>query len=692
MSADLSPGENPGALAWGAGRAGKAAYLIAILFSAFQLWTAAYSPLPSQIVRSVHVGFLLLLTFALLANRRQARDAGFRAGWALGLLSFAVGLYHWVFYEGLILRAGDPSTADLVVGVVATLLVFEAARRLMGISLPLICAAFLAYALLGQHLPSPLNHRGCDFAQVVDQMFLGTEGIYGVPTYVSSSFIFLFILFGSFLERAGMIRLFTDVALGTVGHSRGGPAKVAVISSGLMGTINGSGVANVVTTGQFTIPLMKRFGYPGYFAGAVEATASMGGQIMPPVMGAVAFIMAETIDVPYAEICKAAAIPAILYFGTAFWMVHLEAGKRGLLGLPPEQCPSAFQALKRDWFLILPLAALVWLLFSGYTPLFAGTVGLALTALVVLGAPVASALGPKALRLAFWALLGLAAGSFLRFGIDAIVALVAVLVLGCAFLKGGRETLRLCRDSLADGARHALPVGVACALVGTIIGSLTLTGAASNFASYIVDVGRGSLFLSLLLTMLACLVLGTGIPTIPNYIITASIAGPALLELGVPLIVSHMFVFYFGIMADLTPPVALAALAAQPIAGASHMRIGFEATRIAVAGYVVPFMAVYAPALMLQPGDPLAASVGLIPAASYVVLKAVIAIGLWGGAATGWLLGPLGWAERALCVVAASLLVLALPVTDEAGFALTALVVGRHWWRQTRQRPAARPA
>lgn len=692
MSADLSPGENPGALAWGAGRAGKAAYLIAILFSAFQLWTAAYSPLPSQIVRSVHVGFLLLLTFALLANRRQERDAGFRAGWALGLLAFAVGLYHWVFYEGLILRAGDPSTADLVVGVVATLLVFEAARRLMGISLPLICAAFLAYALLGQHLPSPLNHRGYDFAQVVDQMFLGTEGIYGVPTYVSSSFIFLFILFGSFLERAGMIRLFTDVALGTVGHSRGGPAKVAVISSGLMGTINGSGVANVVTTGQFTIPLMKRFGYPGYFAGAVEATASMGGQIMPPVMGAVAFIMAETIDVPYAEICKAAAIPAILYFGTAFWMVHLEAGKRGLLGLPPEQCPSAVAALRRDWFLILPLAALVWLLFSGYTPLFAGTVGLALTALVVLGAPVASALGPKALRLAFWALLGLAAGSFLRFGIDAIVALVAALVLGCAFLKGGRETLRLCRDSLADGARHALPVGVACALVGTIIGSLTLTGAASNFAGYIVDVGRGSLFLSLLLTMVACLVLGTGIPTIPNYIITASIAGPALLELGVPLIVSHMFVFYFGIMADLTPPVALAALAAQPIAGASHMRIGFEATRIAVAGYVVPFMAVYAPALMLQPGDPLAASVGLIPAASYVVLKAVIAIGLWGGAATGWLLGPLGWAERALCVVAASLLVLALPVTDEAGFALTALVVGRHWWWQARQRPAARPA
>jgi TRAP transporter 4TM/12TM fusion protein len=411
---------------------------------------------------------------------------------------------------------------------------------------------------------------------------------------------------------------------------------------------------------------------------------------MPPVMGAVAFIMAETIDVPYVEICKAAIIPALLYFGTAFWIVHLEAGKRGLLGLPPDQCPSAIAALKRDWYLILPLLALVWLLFSGYTPLFAGTVGLALTAIVVLGAPVAGAIGPRGPRLLFWVAVGLAASAFLRYGISAVAALVALLVGACWLAKGGRETLLLCRDSLADGARHALPVGVACALVGTIIGSLTLTGAASNFAGYIVDIGKDSLFLSLLLTMVACIVLGTGIPTIPNYIITASIAGPALLELGVPLIVSHMFVFYFGIMADLTPPVALAALAASPIAGASHMRIGFEATRIAIAGYVVPFMAVYAPALMLQPGDGLAAAIGLIPAAAYVTVKAVIAIALWGAAATGFLIGPIGWAERAFAVIAASFLVVALPVTDEIGFLLSGLFVAWHWWhhRQPAQRPA----
>ncbi|WP_349261864.1 TRAP transporter permease [Geminicoccus sp.] len=654
---------------------------IALAFSAFQLWTAALSPLPSMVVRSVHVGFLLLLCFTLLAERGPGRSR--LVGWALGIGGFVLGLYHWVFHDALILRAGDPTTTDLVVGVLVILLVFEASRRLLGLALPIICAVFLLYALFGEYAPRPLDHRPYDFAQVVDQMFLGTEGIYGTAIYVSSSFIFLFILFGSFLERAGMIRLFNDIAMGTVGHSQGGPAKVAVISSGLMGTINGSGVANVVTTGQFTIPLMKRFGYRPAFAGAVEATSSMGGQIMPPVMGAVAFIMAETIDVPYVEIAIAATIPAILYFATAFWVVHLEAGRHGLVGLPKSECPSALGALRRDWFLILPLAALVWLLFAGYTPMFAGTIGLALTALVVLGTPISQAIPRHALRILFWIAIGLGAAAFGRYGIGVIALLIVLLVLACLVVKGGRTTLLLCRDALADGARHALPVGIACALVGTIVGTLTLTGMASNFAGWIVDIGQNSLLLSLLLTMLACLVLGTGIPTIPNYIITSSIAGPALAELGVPLLVSHMFVFYFGIMADLTPPVALAALAASPIAGASHMRIGFTATRIAIAGYVVPFMAVYSPALMLQGDDYLATA--------YVVIKALVSIGLWGGATVGWLLGPLNWPERVFAAAAATLLVLALPVTDELGFGLSLLFLGWHWWR-TRSRSVSRLA
>ncbi|MDI4665832.1 TRAP transporter permease [Xanthobacter autotrophicus] len=664
-------------LTWGAGLWGRAVFWIAVAFSSFQIVTAAWSPLPSQIVRSVHVGFLLLVVFAIAGNHKGGGER--LALWGLGILSFVVGLYHWVFYADLIQRAGDPSTLDIVVGTLAVALVFEGSRRLMGAALPIMCGMFILYGLFGEYLPAPLDHRPFDYVQVVDQMFLGTEGIYGTPTYVSSSFIFLFILFGAFLERAGMIQLFNDLAMGTVGHAKGGPAKVSVISSALMGTINGSGVANVVTTGAFTIPLMKSFGYRPAFAGAVEATASMGGQIMPPVMGAVAFIMAETIDVPYASIATAAVIPAFLYFFTVFIMVHLEAGKHGLSGLPKSQCPDALGALRNRWYLLLPLAALVWLLFSGYTPLFAGTVGLALTALIVLGTPVARLIGPYGLRVVFWIALGLAAGSFIEYGINGVAVVVLALILLLLFVKGGRATLRISLESMADGARNALPVGIACALVGTMIGVFTLTGVATTFATFVVEVGKSSLFLSLVLTMIACLILGMGLPTIPNYIITASIAGPALLALGVPLIVSHMFVFYFGIMADLTPPVALAAFAAAPIAGASGQTIGWIATRIALAGYVVPFMAVYSPALMLQDGDPMAGAIGFWPAVAYVVLKAVIAIILWAGTATGYLLGPLNVLERILAFMAAALLIMALPLTDEAGFAMAVGFLAWHY-------------
>ncbi len=598
---------------WGSGAGARILFAIAVAFSVFQLWTSAYSPLPSQVVRSVHVGFLLLLLFGLYAN--AATDAARRTVfWLAAVVAFALSLYHWIFYEDLLIRAGEPSHTDIVIGVLAVGLVFWAGKKMMGWTLPLICLIFLAYGLFGQYLPHPFNHRGYDFEQVVEVLFLGTEGIYGTPIYVSSSYIFLFILFGAFLERAGMIQLFNDIAMGTVGASRGGPAKVSVISSALMGTINGSGVANVVTTGAFTIPLMKRSGFRPAFAGGVEAVASMGGQIMPPVMGAVAFIMAETLGLPYVEIVKAAIVPAILYFITVFVMVDLEARRLRMKGLNKSEMPSALEAIRRRWFLILPLAALVWLLFSGYTPLFAGTVGLSLTALIILGVPVSGGLSMP-LRVLFWIALGvMSAAAFgttfnifgyaLR-GITLIILLVALLVAINFAVRGGRETLSLCLESLAEGAKNALPVGIACALVGVIIGILALTGAGSTFARVIVSVGENSLFFSLVLTMLACLVLGMGIPTIPNYIITSSIAGPALLHLEVPLLVSHMFVFYFGIMADLTPPVALAAFAAAPIARESGMKIGMQAIRIAVAGFAVPFMAVYEPVIMLQEGGPL---------------------------------------------------------------------------------------
>lgn len=650
---------------------GRILFWIAVVFSVFQIATAAHLiDFASQVTRAFHVGFLGLLGFPLLAALRQKAGAWRVIAWGMAALCVGVALYQWWEYTPLLLRAGDPLPRDIVVGVIALFVVFAAAWALMGPALPIIAGSFLAYCLFGEYLPSPLNHRGYDFSQVVDHMAYGTEGIYGIPTYVSATYIFLFILFGAFLERAGMIRLFTDVSLGLVGHRQGGAAKVSVVSSGLMGTISGSGVANVVTTGQFTIPLMKSFGYRPAFAGGVEATASMGGQIMPPVMGAVAFIMAETLGVEYIEVVQAALIPAILYFASAFWMVHLEAGRHGLKGMSADELPSPLKAIRKGWHLILPLAVLVYLLFSGYTPLFAGTIGLALTVMLILGGSVALGLPAGVIRMIFWVGLGLTAAAFFKFGITIVAAAILALIFVNIFVKGGHETLAICRDSLAEGAKTALPVGIACALVGVIIGTMTLTGAANTFGQFIVSVGESSLFLSLVLTMITCIILGMGIPTIPNYIITSSIAGPALLTLGVPLIVSHMFVFYFGILADLTPPVALACFAAAPIARESGLKISMEAIKIAAAGFVIPFMAVYTPALMLQDGGPLAASIGYIPAVGYIVLKTLLAIGLWGTAVIGWLGRRLNWMERVLAMLAAFTLVAALPLTDQIGFAL----------------------
>jgi len=666
------------------GTVGRLLFWIAVAFSVFQIATAAHLiDLPSQIVRALHVGFLLLLGFPLAALANEWSRPFRMIAMALALAGVAVAAYQWVDYAPLLLRAGDPLGRDLAMGTLAIALVFAAAWVVMGPALPIIAGLFLAYCLFGEYLPAPLDHRGYDWDQVIDHMAYGTEGIYGIPVYVSSTYIFLFILFGSFLERAGMIKLFTDVSLGLVGHRIGGPAKVSVIASGLMGTISGSGVANVVTTGQFTIPLMKRFGYRAAFAGGVESTASMGGQLMPPVMGAVAFIMAETLGIEYVEVVKAALIPAVLYFASALWMVHLEAAKRGLHGLAKADLPSPLAALQARWYLLLPLAVLVYLLFSGYTPLFAGTVGLALTVLLVLGGSIALGLPAGVIRTIFWVGLGVVAAAFFQFGLPFIAAAIALLIGVNAFRSGGRETLLACRDSLAEGARTALPVGVACAVVGLIIGTMTLTGAANTFGQFIVHIGETSLFLSLVLTMITCIVLGMGIPTIPNYIITSSIAGPALLALGVPLIVSHMFVFYFGILADLTPPVALACFAAAPIAKENGLRISLEAIKVAAAGFVIPFMAVYTPALMLQVGGPLAERLGYLPAVLYIITKVVLAIGLWGTAVIGWAGVRLSVAPRILAIAGAVSLVAASPILDAVGFALAAAFV-LFAWRATR--------
>lgn len=645
--------------------------VFALLFSIFQLVIAAdLVALSSLPIRSIHVGFLALLTFILYpAFKKSSLSAVAWYDWVLGLAGFAIGFYHLVFEADVIQHSGEPTSMELVLGTAMVVLVFEGTRRVMGWALPIVCGLFLAYGLFGQNLPGGLAHRGYDFSAIVNQLYLGTDGIYGTPTLVSATYIFLFILFGSFLEHAGMIRLFNAIALGFVGHAKGGPAKVAVLSSGFMGMISGSGVANVLTVGQFTIPLMKRFGYTPVFAGAVEATASMGGQIMPPVMGAVAFIMAETLNLPYAEIVKAAIIPALLYYFTAFTMVHLEAGRAKLMGLPKDQCPNPWKHMRENWYLMVPLLILVFMLFHGFTPKFAGMMGLCMTALLILGAALAARIHSTAFRYVLWFGLGLGASTFLKWGIQPVLAVIAALVVACLFVQGGKKTLHTLLAGLTDGAKQAVPVGLACAVVGVIIGVLSLTGAATSFAGVVLQVGETSVFLSLLLTMLVCLVLGMGIPTIPNYIITSSIAAPALLKLGVPLLVSHMFVFYFGIMADLTPPVALAAFAAASIAKASPMKIGLKAVQIAVAGFVIPFMAVYDNALMLQ-GN------WTYLAVAYVVFKCLLAIVLWGGVVVGHLHANLGVAQRVWCAITAGLLVSAYTLTDEIGFGMAVVLIG----------------
>lgn len=647
---------------------------VALAFSLFQLTVATFHPWSSQLIREWHVAFLLVLTFLLYPAVRRSGDERFPqlGGGYLGLLLAGVvallAAYYGFFEHDLIARAGDPTASDLVVGVALLLLCFEAARRILGWPLPLLCLLFLLYALFGQWAPGALAHRGYSWQQVVEQLSFGAEGIFGIPIFVSATYIFLFILFGAFLERAGMVQLFNDVALGLVGRAAGGAAKVSVLSSALMGTISGSAVANVLTTGQFTIPLMKRGGFSPVFAGAVEATASMGGQIMPPVMGAVAFIMAENIGVPYAEIVRAAVIPALLYFAAVFWMVHLEAKRQGLRGLTPEECPSAWQALKARWYLVLPLVGLVWLLFAGYTPMYAGMAGLALTGVLVLGTAVAALLSRRLFRYTFWIAVGLIGALVVRWGVVPILLLLALLALLLLWRREGRHTLLLVRESLIVGAMQALPVGVACAIVGVIIGVLTLTGAATSLASAILTVGERHLLLALLLTMVICLVLGMGIPTIPNYIIVSAIAAPALLDLGVPLIVSHMYVFYFGLMADLTPPVALAAFAASSVAKSPPLPTSLKAFQLGIAGFTVPYLAVYDPALMLQ---------GEAPwwGVAWAVGRALLAIGCWGMAVVGWGgAAPLTWPQRWVAVVAAVLVATPSWMTDLLGVLAAAVL------------------
>jgi len=652
-------------------------FAIAVGMSLFQVYTAGFGLLNAHVQRSIHLAFILSLTFLLFPLRpgRKTRAEGVPLlDLALAVAGAGVGLYIFWDYQQIVLRAGMPSTTDLALAFACVLLVMEASRRVVGLPMGILAAVFLLYAYFGPYMPGIFGHRGYAINEIADYMYLTTEGIFGIPLGVSSTYIFLFILLGAYLEQAGIIGFFSDLAMCLAGHTKGGPAKVAVFSSALLGTVNGSAIANVVTTGAFTIPLMKRTGFRAEFAGAVEATASMGGQIMPPVMGAVAFIMADTLGIPYIEICKAAVIPAVLYFLGVAVMVHFEAGRTGLKGLSRADLPKFSRVIANGWFLLVPLAALIYLLLAGYTPLFAGFYGIVLAvALIMVRKLVEVHEGPAFRGLTAAAV---AAGGILiyRYNLPGVLALHGFLIALCLFRPETRKTLFELVRSLHNGARSALGVAIACAVIGIVVGVATMTGFGVKLSSAITSLAHGKLFLTLCFTMLASLVLGMGVPTIPNYIITSTMAAPALAMFAVPPLVSHMFVFYYGLLADLTPPVALAAFAAAGIAKADPTKTGLIAFRLAFAGFLVPFIFVYDNSLLLLNTTTLRAI--------EITLTAVVGIIFLGAGAIGYFVTQAKYYERAVFVAAALLLIIPGWTSDVAGFGLGFLAIASQWIRR----------
>ncbi|WP_166001777.1 MULTISPECIES: TRAP transporter permease [Bacillales] len=527
-------------------------------FSVFQLYTAIFGVFTAQLQRSIHLAFALGLIFLLFpASKKKLRDktkGRFQVAWYDGLLAIIgvyVGMYWPLNFEELVFRVGRLTTLDLIVGFLAIVLVLEATRRVVGLPITIITSIFLLYAYLGPYMPGFLQHRGLSIDRIIRSMYYTTEGILGTPLGVSSTFIFLFLLFGAFLVKTGVGQYFNDLALVIAGKRVGGPAKVAIFSSALQGTISGSSVANVVTSGSFTIPMMKRLGYRKEFAGGVEAAASTGGQLMPPIMGAAAFLMVEFIGgITYWEIAKAATIPALLYFTGIWIMTHFEAKRIGLRGLTEDEMPNRKAVLARI-YLLFPIVAVIFFLMSGTSVTRA-----------------------------------------------ALYAILSAIIVG-AINKETRMGIGDFIDALANGARTALGVAAATAAAGMIVGVVTLTGLGLKLANSLVSLSGENLLLTLFFTMIASLILGMGSPTTANYVITSTIAAPALIVLSVPELSAHMFVFYFGIVADITPPVALAAFAAAGVSGGEPLKTGVQSAKLAIAAFIIPYIFVLSPELMM---------------------------------------------------------------------------------------------
>ena len=608
---------------------------IAIFYSLFHLFIT-FNPLPELIQRSAHVAIGLVLIFLLYpARQSSSRQSIPWLDWLLALASLATFLYLWKEYQAIMTtRGGIPNTLDIVFAILAVVLVVEGARRVMGLMLPILGLVFLSYPFFSHYdwVPDRLLTRPYSISDIFGQMYLKTEGLYSSAIGASVTFIFLFILFGAFLAKSGMGKLFNDLAMALAGHKQGGPAKVAVISSGFMGSINGTAVANVVGTGSFTIPLMKKIGYHKNFAGAVEASASVGGQILPPVMGASAFIMAETTGVSYGTIALAATLPALLYYLGVMAQVHFRAGKDNLKGVPKADLPRVKDVLKERGHLLIPIVALVFFLFQSIPVSYAAVYTIVLTVIVA------------------------------------------------SFRKSTRMGFKEILEALADGAKQSLSVMAACAVVGIIIGVVSLTSFGSVMTSSIMSIGAGSLFLTLFFTMIASMILGMGLPSIPAYIITATMAAPALANFDIPTLVAHMFVFYFGLFANITPPVALAAFAGAGIAGGDPMRTGFQALKLSLAGFIVPFLFVYNPAMLMIDTANVAVNARAFAFPAWttivsIVFTSVVGILALGAAVEGYFKVGLNWFWRIFLGAGALCMIIPETVTDIIGIVMVVIAI-----------------
>jgi TRAP transporter 4TM/12TM fusion protein len=611
-----TPGRNLGL----APAAAAAFVLVAVALSLFQLITSGVRPVGLFYQRGFHLAAVEVLAFLFFASPLRRRAGARKAvGWTVDVIlmgaAMASALYLTINLDAIVGRAGAPTPMDIGAGVVAILVLLEAGRRALGWTISLIAVVFIAYAYLGPWLPGLLRHGGYGTGRLMGQLYLGQEGIYGIPLGVAATFVFVFILFGALLEVTGAGQFFMDLAYALTGRQSGGPAKAAVVASAAMGSVSGSAIANVVTSGAFTIPLMKRVGYKPHEAGGIEAAASTGGQILPPIMGAGAFLMAEYTGVPYLEIVRAALLPSLLYMGTVFVFVHLVAQARGLKGIPAEELPRMGATLAKGWHYLLSLGVLVWALVMDLSVARVGF--LACVAIVALAA-------------------GRGAWDRTHLGTTQPPA--------GAWMSGG---LKRVVDGFVVAGRNTLPVSLACAVAGIIVGVVGLTGLGLKFSSLMLSLSQGNLILALILVLLASLVLGMGLPVTASYIVLIILAGPALVnEFGLPVLLAHMVVFWFSQDSNVTPPVCLAAFAAAGIAGSDPMRTGLHAWKYAKGLYLIPFLMVAHPEILL--GGPL--WLMLLEGAMAMLALAAIAAALEGQA-----LRPLGPSGRVVLLVAGAL-------------------------------------